>query len=183
MSSTATVEAQVKPFKIVGSGIGPTGLPLPGEPPRMHWAIGQATHLGRYYGEGGLQNATATLPPVNGRISGNFGSSSPFVFKAANGDKLACYYGRTFDASGQPDGFNGSYELTIVDVLPSGQLLVNAKWIAEFVVQPDESTGHFAGATGSWTMYAQTDKPFLIPAADPVYYSWQGEGRLSFPKP
>lgn len=174
----ATAQAQVKPFKIVGAGVGPTGLPLPGDSPRLHWAIGQATHLGRYRGEGTLQTDTAVFDLPNGRITGKFGSGSPFVFTAANGDKLVCVYGRTNFGAAQP----GSYELTVLDVLGTGQLLVNARFVAEFVVQPNESTGHFAGVTGSWTMYAQTDKPFLIPSGDPVSYSWQGEGRLNFPK-
>src|SRR5262249_4380782 len=32
-------QAQVKPFKISGAGVGPLGLPLPGQDPRPHWAV------------------------------------------------------------------------------------------------------------------------------------------------
>ena len=35
--------AEVKPFKIFGAGSAPMGLPLPGEPGRPHWAVGDAT--------------------------------------------------------------------------------------------------------------------------------------------
>jgi hypothetical protein len=172
-------EAQVKPFKISGGGIAPQGLPLPGEDPRPHWAIGEATHMGRYFGEGTFRNNNADFSDLpNGRITGTFESGSPFVFTAANGDKLVCYYGRTDKNASQ----HGHYELTIVDVLGTGQLLVNAQFVAEFVVQPNESTGHFAGVTGSWIMVAKSDKPFLLPSTDPLYYSWEGEGRLNFPK-
>ena len=59
--------------------------------------------------------------------------------------------------------------------------MVEAEWIAEFVVQPDLSTGKFAGATGSWVMYAYSE-PFVLGSADPVYYSWEGEGRITFEK-
>ena len=171
-------QAQVKPFKLQGAGVGPTGLPLPGQEARGHWASGEATHLGRHLAQGTLQTFSAVPDLANGRITGLFGSASPFVFQAANGDKLVTWYGNTDHGATQP----GTFELTIVDVMPTGQLLVNAKWIAEFVVQPGDSTGRFAGVTGSWVMYAQTTKPFLLPSTDPVHYSWQGEGRLLFPK-
>jgi len=173
-------DAQVKPFKISGGGIGPTGLPLPGQDPRPHWNIGQATELGRFYGEGAVKTDSAVPDLANGRITGQFGSGAPFVFTAANGDKLVTWYGNTLHGATQ----SGSFVLTIVGVDPNTQqLLVNAAWIAEFVVQPGDSTGRFAGVTGSWVMYAQTTRPFILGSSDPVYYSWQGEGRLKFAKP
>ena len=72
--------------------------------------------------------------------------------------------------------------LTIEDVLDDGSLLVNAQWIAEFVAQPGDSTGKFAGATGSWVMYAWTTEPFDLGSNDPVFYAWEGEGSLEFVK-
>jgi hypothetical protein len=57
--------------------------------------------------------------------------------------------------------------------------VVEALWIAEFVTLPDQSTGKFAGVTGSWIMVARS-APFVLGSADPVYYWWQGEGRLRF---
>ncbi len=169
--------AQVeKPFKITGQGIGPDGLPLPGEAPRMHWIIGEATHLGRHYGEGTVRTDSAVLQS-NGTITGEFGSGDPFVFTGANGDQLVCYYGRTDFGASQP----GTFTLTILEVLPNGALVVEAEWIAEFVVQPQDSTGKFAGATGSWIMYAYSE-PFVLGTSDPVYYWWQGNGTLTFKK-
>ena len=93
----------------------------------------------------------------------------------ANGDKLACHYGRTDSGASEP----GTFELTIVDVLDDGSLVVEALWIAEFVALPDECTGKFAGVTGSWIMYARSE-PFVLGSDDPVYYWWEGEGRLRF---
>ena len=58
---------------------------------------------------------------------------------------------------------------------------MEALLIAEFVPQP-ECTGRFAGASGGWIMYAWTE-PFRLGTPDPVYYSWEGEGRLTFQKP
>jgi hypothetical protein len=174
----STTHAQiVKPFKIKGSGIGPTGLPLPGQPPRLHWIIGEATHLGRHYGEGTVQTDSAALDPETGKIVGEFGSGSPFVFTGANGDQLACYYGRTDFGAEEP----GTFELTIVGVLDDGSLVVEAAWIAEFVAQPDLCTGKFAGVTGSWIMFAFSE-PFVLGSSDPVIYWWEGKGSLTFKK-
>jgi len=60
-------------------------------------------------------------------------------------------------------------------------LIVEARWLAEFVVVPDESTGRFAGVTGSWIMDARSE-PFVLGSDDPVAYSWEGSGRLTFPR-
>ena len=69
--------------------------------------------------------------------------------------------------------------LTILDVLDDGSLVVEAAWIAEFVPVPGASTGKFAGVTGSWVMYAYSE-PFVLGSDDPVDYSWEGEGTLTF---
>ena len=180
--SFVTGEAQaqiVQPFKICGSGVGPAGLPLPGQPARPHWVVGTATHLGHHYGEGTVQ--TLSVDPVSppGTITGRFGSGSPFVFTGANGEKLVCDYGD------QPDSdASGTFKLTILDVLgtwPDGSpiLLVKALWIADFVVNPSLSTGKFAGANGSWVMYARSE-PFVLGSDGPVLFRWHGEGKLKF---
>lgn len=188
-----TAEAQVKAFKISGEGVGPNGLPLPGQEAREHWVVGNATHLGRHYGEGTVQTDNAEFHgPENGlptHITGEFGSGDGgFTFTAANGDKLGCHYGRADDnehvevAADEP----GTFELTVLGAIPSSDpenpfLIVEALWIAEFVPQPSLCTGRFAGVTGSWTMYARSE-PFVLGSDDPVSYSWEGEGQLTFVK-
>ena len=167
----------VKPFKIKGEGVGPLGLPLPGQDPRPHWIVGEATHLGRHDGEGTVRTDTAVVDLAAGVITGEFGSGSPFVFIGANGDRLVTWYGRTDHGASEP----GSFTLTILGVTPDGDLIVRALWIAEFVAVPEESTGKFAGVTGSWVMLARS-KPFVLGSDDPVAYSWAGEGRLTFPR-
>lgn len=167
-----SAEAQVKPFKITGAGVAPEGLPLPGQAPRPHWIVGNATHLGRHYGEGTVQTDTATFNP-DGSISGEFGSGEPFVFTGANGDILSCEYGRTEFGASTP----GTFEL--VPVGPPGFYM--AFFIAEFVPVSAECTGKFAGVTGSWVMYAVTE-PFLLGSTDPIDYSWEGNGALKFTK-
>ena len=169
-------EAQVKPFKIKGEGEGPSGLPLPGQPARLHWIVGEATHLGRHYGEGSVQTDFAG-PGPNGTLIGEFGAGSPFVFVGANGDTLVTWYGRTDHGAEAP----GTFTLTILGVTEQGAPIVEAHWIAEFVVQPDESTGKFAGATGSWIMDAFSE-PFVLGSDDPVVYRWEGEGEITFAK-
>jgi hypothetical protein len=173
-------EAQVKPFKITGEGVGPAGLPPAGQPPRRHWIVGEATHLGRHYGEGTVQ--TDSFGPEfddQGNLvafTGEFGSGSPFVFTGAHDDdSLVTWYGRTDHGASEP----GTYRLTILGTTPDGAFIVEAAWIAEFVAVPDQSTGKFAGVSGSWIMYAFSE-PFVLGSADPVVYWWQGEGTLTF---
>ena len=172
--------AQVKPFKISGEGAGPLGLPLPGQDPRGHWVVGHATYLGKHTGEGSVRTDSAVPVFEGGQVvgfAGEFGSGDPFVFTGANGDELATYYGRTDKGASTP----GTFTLTIVGVTEGGAPIVEALWVAEFVAQPALSTGKFAGATGSWVMYAWSE-PFVLGSSDPVYYAWEGEGRLTFPK-
>lgn len=175
-----------KAFRISGEGVGPEGLPLPGEAPRPHWIIGTATHLGVHDGDGFVQTDTAfpvfdddgNLIGFNGEFGSGLdgdGNPLPFEFCAANGDKLVCVYGRTQFGASEP----GSFELTIVDVLPGGLLVVEALWIAEFVPLAGECTGRFEGVSGSWIMYAWSE-PFVLGTSDPVGYAWEGAGRLTF---
>jgi hypothetical protein len=169
--------AQVpRPFRIIGAGVGPEGLPLPGEAPRPHWAIGEATQLGSYYGEGTVATDSAAFDPATGHIKGTFGSGSPFTFFGGHGDRLVCQYGRTAYGASQP----GTVDLTILGSTPDGQPIVQALWIAEFVPQPDLCTGKFAGVTGNWIMVAHS-APFVLGSDDPAFYWWQGEGTLIYP--
>ena len=167
----STAQAQTKPFHVSGAGEGPDGLPLPGQGDRFHWAVGTATHLGLYYGEGSVVTETLNVDPDTGVITGEFGSGpNGFVFYGANGKNvLATDYGR---AEGNP----GTYTLT-----PVGGGDYVAVWVADFVARPDDSRGKFAGVTGSWTMIAVSE-PFNPLAGDPVSYSWEGVGELTFKK-
>jgi hypothetical protein len=174
--ASQAAEVQVKPFTITGEGVAPSGLPLPGQGARPHSIAGNATHLGLHTGEGTVQTDSASFN-ADGTITGEFGSGSPFIFTGANGDKLVCDYGRTDSGASEP----GTFELTILDVLDDGSLVVEALFIAEFVPQPDQSTGKFAGVTGSWIMYAWTE-PFVLGSSDPIAYSWEGNGSLTFKK-
>ncbi|MAG94150.1 MAG: hypothetical protein CMJ48_10415 [Planctomycetaceae bacterium] len=174
--ATQAADAQEKAFKLGGEGVAPHGLPLPGQAPRSHWILGNATHLGLHTGDGTVQTVTADFSEFPARITGTFGSGTPYVFVGANGDQLVCDYGRS--ATGD---FEGHYELTTVGVDRDGNLIVTALFIAEFVPRPDDSTGRFAGVTGSWTMIAAT-KPFVLGSTDPLEYQWDGEGKLTFLK-
>jgi hypothetical protein len=167
----------VKPFKITGQGVGPSGLPLPGQEARSHWIVGEATHLGRHHGEGTVRTDSAVGDPAAGVIAGEFGGGSPFVFTGANGDRLVTWYGRVDHGASEP----GTFTLTILGATPDGAPIVRALWIAEFVAVPEESTGKLAGVTGSWVMIARSE-PFVLGSDDPVAYSWEGEGRLTFPR-
>jgi hypothetical protein len=162
--------AQEKPFKIDGGGTAPDGIPLPGNS-APHWAVGNGTFLGKYYGQGEVETLTATFNP-DGTITGTFQSPVAFVFTAANGDNLACYYGN-------PDF--GAETVGTFTLIPVGDGTYVAHWIAEFVPYDPLCTGRFQGVTGGWIMYAQSD-PFVLGSTDPVNYTWHGEGTLTFPQ-
>ena len=137
-----SADAQLKPFKISGEGVGPIGLALPGQPARPHWIVGNATHLGRHYGEGSVQtDVNNFVIHGDGRITGEFGSGSPFVFTGANGDILSCQYGRTAFGASTP----GTFEM-----VPTGDPgMYVAYFIAEFVPVSADRTGKFRSVTGS----------------------------------
>lgn len=162
--------AQVKPFKVSGAGIAPDGIPLPPElrndPPAFHWAVGKGTYLGNYYGEGYVQTDNLTGPNT-----ANFKSAVPFVFVAANGDKLACTYGDTANGAAQPG------HVTLHD---AGNGMVSAVWVAEFNPVPAQCTGRFAKVIGGSFLMIAESEPFVLGAMDPVGYSWTGKGTLHF---
>ena len=174
LAGAAKKTAVTKPFKVTGGGVAPEGLRPPGEV-TTHLIDGTATHLGHHTGEGDFDIFTL-VPTSPTTLEGTFGSHDPCVFVAANGDELVCYYGRTDKGAAEV----GTFEITVVGGTPEAPL-VEAFFIAEFVVQPDLSTGRFDGATGSWTMFAQTE-PFILGSSDPVDYTWEGEGTLTLPK-
>jgi hypothetical protein len=160
-------DAQVKPFKVSGGGVADYIPVTPGDPV-FHWAVGQATGLGRYYGEGRVQLDQFTSP-----TTAEFSSAEPFVFTAANGDKLAFTYGKTDNGAAQP----GQVELFYV-----GDGLFVTVWVAEFNPVPELCTGRFSKViAGSFIMVAVTE-PFVLGATDPVAYSWEGEGWIEFQK-
>jgi hypothetical protein len=169
--AAAPADAQVtKPFKVTGGGIAPEGLRPPGEV-TTHLIDGTATHLGRHTGEGNFDIYSLDFTSAS-TLGGTFGSHDPCTFVAANGDKLVCYYGR--EDKGADDV--GTVQITILDITAEG-ILVEAFFVAQFVIQP-ESTGRFAGASGSWIMYAQTE-PFILGSEDPAAYWWEGEGEVT----
>jgi hypothetical protein len=181
LAQTGAAQAQTEPFKITGVGVGTMGLPLPGQAARPHWIIGQATRLGRHYGEGSVQTDSAVFNPLPapGNFTGEFGGGSPFVFTGANGDRLVTWYGRTAHGATSP----GTFTLTIVGIDPvTGMFKVTAAFVAEFVAVPESSTGQFAGVTGSWVMYAFTEE-FVLGSTDPINYWWEGRGQLTYQKP
>ena len=170
--ATTRAEAQTRPFRIAGGGIAPEGLPLPDEAPRPHWSVGTATSLGKYTGEGSVEIDTATFN-ADGTITGEFGSADAYQFTDADGDVLACYYGRTEYGATTP----GTFELIPVPELGAGVYV--ASFIAQFVPYDPECTGKFAGVKGGWTMYAAS-APFVLGSSDPLLYFWEGKGTLTF---
>lgn len=165
-------QAQVKPFVIVGAGIAPDGIPLPGFS-APHWAVGEASFLGNYSGAGEVETLSANFN-ADGTVTGTFQSPVPFVFTGANGDKLACYYGNTEYGAEEVGTF------TLFPV-PNRSGWYVAYWIAEFVPYDPDCTGKFQGVSGGWTMYALSE-PFELGSTGPAGYAWVGEGSLTISK-
>jgi hypothetical protein len=162
--------AQVKPLIITGAGVAPEGIALIPGTPAPHWAVGTATELGKYYGEGFFQILDFTSP-----TTAEFSSAPEFVFTAANGDKLAMTYGVVS---------NGAHRPGQVTLYPGADGSLTAVFVAEFNPVPADSTGRFAKVTaGSLTMIAISE-PFFITGATttPFGYAWFGAGTLTFHK-
>src|SRR5262249_52493995 len=89
--------AQVKPFKVVGGGLAPTGISLTPGTPAPHSPVGQATELGRYFSVGMFQVLQFTSP-----LTADFSSAPDVLFIAANWDQLAFTYGVVSNGAQQP---------------------------------------------------------------------------------
>jgi hypothetical protein len=161
-------EAQVKPFKVVGAGLIPDGIPTTPLDPRPHWAVGVATELGRYFNEGVVQ-----LLRFTSATTADFDSAEPCVFTAADGSELAFTYG---------DVSNGAQQPGEVTLYPQDDGTFVAVWVAEFNPIPELCTGRFANVVdGSFIMVAVTE-PFVLGSTDPVGYEWEGKGWIEFGK-
>lgn len=157
------------PFKIDGGGPAPSGLPLFPGGTAPHSATGNATHLGKYTGDGTFELGSLTISQT-GEVTATFQGS--FIFVAANGDKLATRYGT---------GFNGTFTGRLN---ADGTAVVGGTFDAIFTVDGANSTGRFAGASGSWRMIAHATIPLIpnSPFSAPFNYTWSGEGSVTFAK-
>ncbi len=165
-------DAQVVPFKVTGGGPAPEGLsPFGADSP--HSATGNATHLGKYSGNG-VANVLS-FDPATG--SGTFHGFYTFV--AANGDKLACTYG---------DTDNGAEQVGTFQLYDAGGGKVYAVFIAEFNPIPAQCTGNFKDVIGGSFLMVATTEPFVLELdADgftpPFDYTWEGKGSIEFRRP
>jgi hypothetical protein len=166
----ARAQAQVKPLKITGGGLAPAGIALTPGTPAPHWAVGTATELGKYYGQGFFQ-----ILDFTSATTAEFSSAPDFVFTAANGDELAMTYGVVANGAKQPGQ---------VTLYPVGDGSFIAVFVAEFNPVPSQSTGRFASVTGGSLIMVATSDPFFILGATttPFAYTWEGEGTLTFGK-
>ena len=162
--------AQVKLFTISGSGIA-ASIPLEVGTTGTHTSVGVATHLGAHTGQGELKLGEFTSPLGANPASAKFSSNVPYVFTAANGDKLACTYGL--------DGttVTGEVKLFFID-----SVTAYGVFVAEFKPVPALCTGRFVKVKGgSFLMTAVTDS-FDVTNPLNVPYTWTGEGTLEFAK-
>ncbi len=186
ISSDLGPTREARSFAIEGSGSADDGFPLPGGGTRDHFIDSGSLTIGgttfAHTGAGSVQTFTVDF----NTFTGTFGSADPFVFTDTDGDSLVTHYGRV-DKGALADG---SFILLPVEqhpdapLPPSGDIF--AHWVAEFVVQP-ESTGKYAGVTGSWIMdaysapFSSSIGPGGIPG--PLDYRWEsrGDSQLVFP--
>ena len=164
-------EAQVVPFKVKGGGFATKGLALTPGVPSPHWAIGEATGLGRYFGAGNVQLLGFTSP-----TTANFSSYGPFIFVGANGDHLAFTYGDVTNGASQP----GNVTLTVLGVTANGTPIVTATFVAEFNPIPALCTGRFQNVTGGSFIMTAVTAPFVLGSTTPTAYVWAGSGSIKF---
>lgn len=159
------------PFEVSGGGPAPNGLPLFPGGTGQHFATGEATRLGNYSGSAVFEfGAFTNNDPTTG--TGTFSSAEPFIFTAPNGDQIAFDYGEE-----NPGSFT---------VMPQGGDLAVIEFVAEFTLDPTQSTGRFAKySEGSFIMVATTEPMSPFPDdngfSTPFNYTWVGEGSISFP--
>jgi hypothetical protein len=159
-------QAQVEPFRVIGAGTADYIPSTIGDAVR-HDAVGTATHVGNYSGVGKVQ-----LDAFTSGSTADFSSAVPFVFTAANGDKLAFHYGRTDFGAAEPG------HVSLFPAAEAGKVI--AVWVAEFNPVVAQCTGRFEQVTGgSFIMIAVTE-PFVFGATDPVKYAWEGSGSIEF---
>ena len=95
-----------------------------------------------------------------------------FTFVAANGDKLVTHYGAGF--TGQVTAQLSADQTTLLGV----------QFDAVFTIDGAQSTGQFAGASGSWRMIAHAESISLasmVPGyTAPFNYTWTGGGTIVF---
>ncbi len=168
-NATGAADAHAQPFKIDGGGPAPQGLPLVPGTSAPHQATGNANYLGHYTSNGLFTLGSVAISPT-GAVTGTFQGTCVFV--AANGDHMATTYG---------DGFTGTFT---GQLNATGTAVDNLRFDAVFKVDPVNSTGRFAGATGSWRMIANASEVSLI-YTTPGYtahfnYTWSGSGSITF---
>jgi len=167
-------EAQIKPFKVTGSGNAPEGLSLNLGNASPYTMSGTATHLGKYSGFGiAYVTAFDSGPFLDGAaLSGSF--SGGFVFVAANGDRLVCEHPGTFAV--YPDGEGRWYAIFDAIFTPTSLTIDGTTY---------ESTGRFLDVDGGFRMIATTEsfdidlENFVTSEFD---LSWVGDGWLDFPQ-
>jgi hypothetical protein len=159
-------------FAITGGGPAPQGLALAPYVLAPHTAIGTASFLGQYTGSGTFEHDPLVINPATGAVTANF--QGTFTFVAANGDKLVTHYGTGF--TGKMTG----------QLSADGSTVVGVQFDAVFTIDGAQSTGQFAGASGSWRMIAHADSVTLASMVAgytaPFDYTWTGGGTITFAK-
>jgi hypothetical protein len=157
------------PFAITGGGPAPQGIALAPDVLVPHTATGVASFLGAYTGSGTFEQQNLQISPT-GAVTADFQGS--FTFVAANGDKLVTTYGA---------GFTGK---VTAQLSADGTTLLGVQFDAVFTIDGAQSTGQFAGASGSFRMIANADSISLASMVQgytaPFDYTWTGGGTIVF---
>ncbi len=163
-------DSKALPFAITGGGPAPQGVALAPNVSVPHYATGVASFLGSYTGSGMFEHDPLVIDPVTGAVTANF--QGTFTFVAANGDKLVTHYGTGY--TGKMTG----------QLSADGTTLTGVQFDAVFTIDGAQSTGQFAGASGSWRMIAHADSISLVSMVAgytaPFDYTWTGGGTIVF---
>jgi hypothetical protein len=163
-------DGKALPFAITGGGTAPQGIALAPFVLAPHPTAGTASYLGHYTGLGMFEHDPLVIDPTSGKVTANFQGECTFV--AANGDKLVTHYGT---------GYTGKM---VGQLSADGTAVQGVQFDAIFTIDGAQSTGQFAGASGSWRMIAHAENVPLagtIPGhTAPFNYTWTGGGTITF---
>ena len=147
------VQAQVKPFKVKGTGDSPLGLSILGDM-SPYTATGTATHLGKYNGDGFVQ------------VTGDGTFSGKFYFMAANGDMLPCEYSGTFLLIPEGDKFYAVFDACFTPLAGTGRF--------------EDLDGGFNMIATTEPFGLTFNEEGMPTGTTPFEFKWRGKGQLGF---
>ena len=171
-----SLQAQNTPFQMAGLGDAPEGISLLEAKP--HTSIGGGNILGPHEGAGSFEIVDGPFPSFDSK--GNLVALTAAFTSGPTGYNFISRDGTlAIDYGVGPVGTAGVPGTVVLKVLRvDGPIaLVSAHFLANFEIDPSESTGKYTGSRGRWLMDAKSTQPFrlnlLNGTSEPFRYVWR----------